>query len=53
VADALAAFGRSAREAIETAAQAKDQEDTSDIFNRDLARNGQVALDGRGARADR
>jgi starvation-inducible DNA-binding protein len=31
VADALAAFGRSAREAIEIAADAKDQ-DTSDIF---------------------
>lgn len=31
VADALASFGRSAREAIETAAEAKDQ-DTSDIF---------------------
>jgi len=31
VADALAQFGRSAREAIETAAAAKDQ-DTSDIF---------------------
>lgn len=31
VADALAQFGRSAREAIETAANAKDQ-DTSDIF---------------------
>jgi starvation-inducible DNA-binding protein len=31
VADALAAFGRSAREAIAIAADAKDQ-DTSDIF---------------------
>jgi starvation-inducible DNA-binding protein len=31
VADALAAFGRSAREAIETATDAKDQ-DTADIF---------------------
>jgi starvation-inducible DNA-binding protein len=31
VADALSAFGRSAREAIETSAAAKDQ-DTSDIF---------------------
>lgn len=31
VADALAAFGRSAREAIETAADAKDQ-DTADVF---------------------
>jgi starvation-inducible DNA-binding protein len=31
VADALASFGRSAREAIETAADAKDQ-DTADIF---------------------
>src|SRR5512145_1888203 len=31
VADALAAFGRSAREAIETAAEAKDQ-GTADIF---------------------
>ncbi len=50
-ADALASFGRLAREAIEVAADAKDQ-DTSDIFTDDLSRDRQVALDGRGPPAD-